>query len=127
MEMDEVLEEIYSCLQGKEFQAEYITDQSMATANERSVLEINDSDMKATLRKIRQQIKQSGIDEEKVWKAIRGPEDGYPSYRLWVDKLELPTEDTYTFRVISVKPFVPNKWVNPQYEIGMIISVKAVE
>jgi len=95
--MEEKLDDIYECLEDEEFHATYkvawnssssrqcIFAYTMVTGKERSVLEIQDSDMEAKLKKIRRQVKESDkLAKKKVWKAITGPEDGYKYYWLWV-------------------------------------------
>ena len=128
LKMEQELDQIYKCLEGKQFRATYKGEFGMATGNERSVLKIENSDMKKVLAKIRQQVKESDeLANKKVWKAITGPEDGYDEYRLYVNLEEdLEEEASYFFSVTGVTPFSELKWQVP-YDAGMDIQVKIAE
>ena len=123
--MEEELDDIYECLEDEEFHATYKGEHTMVTGKERSVLEIHDSDMKAKLKKIRQQVKESyKLANKNVWKAITGPEDGYKYYWLWVKlKEDLKEEKSYDFCVTKVEAFSKVKWLG-NYDAGVSIEVK---
>ena len=89
------------------------------------MLEIDDLDMEAKLKKIRQQIKKSDkLANKKVWKAITGPEDGYKHYWLWVKlKEDLKKEKSYDFCVTEVEAFSKVKWLG-DYDAGVSIEVE---
>ena len=122
--MEEELNDIYECLEDEEFQATYKGEYTMVTGKERSVLEIHDSDMKAKLEEIRQQVEESDeLAKKKVWKAITGPEDGYNYYWLWVKPKEnLRKGEGYLFRVTKVETFSELDWKN-KYDVGVSIEV----
>ena len=123
--MEEELDDIYECLKDEEFHATYKGEYTMVTGKERSVLEIQDSDMEAKLKKIRRQVEESDkLAKKKVWKAITGPEDGYKYYWLWVKlKEDLKEEKSYDFCVAKVEAFSKVKWLG-DYDAGVSIEVK---
>ena len=128
LKMEEELDKIYKCLEGEEFEATYKGEFGMGTGKERSVLEIDDSDMETILKKIRKQVKKSDeLANKKVWKAITGPEDGYGNYWLWVNLEEdLKEGKSYLFCVTEVEAFSKVKWLK-DYNAGVSIEVTKVK
>lgn len=125
--MEEELNDIYKCLKDEEFHATYKGEYRMVTGKERSVLEIDDSDMEAKLKKIRRQVKESDeLANKKVWKAITRPEDEYGGYWLWVKlklKEDLKKNKSYDFCVTEVEAFSRVKWLG-DYDAGVSIEVE---
>lgn len=124
--MEEELNQIYKRLERKRFQATYKGEKPVATGNMRTALEIEDQDMEKCLEKIIRELSESDqLEYDKVWRAITGPEDGYPNYWLWVslDEDDLDEDLTYDFRVTEVQPFSRVNWKNKAYKAGVSISV----